>query len=256
MITAQEHFEKDVEQFCENITLWKFNYSINISLKYNYLYFETPKAGCTTIKATLQKMELERTGGSCGHPSCVHDRNFSPLLRPSQISRFSEFVRQPGLFKFCFVRNPYTRLLSAYLEKMLTNKRPKRIVLHALGRNPADLDVDVSFDEFIDVVCGQKVRDMNTHWMVQYYLTCQDLIKYDFVGKIENFDQDFDFVLSKLSENYRQYISKEVSHATNAGMHLETYYSSELSKKVQEKYKKDFEYFGYSADFRQAVSLI
>lgn len=33
------------------------NYLINISPKYKYIYFETPKVGSSTIKKTLQKLK-------------------------------------------------------------------------------------------------------------------------------------------------------------------------------------------------------
>jgi hypothetical protein len=249
MLTAQEFFEKQAAKYCRNIPVWSFNYSINISYKYKYLYFETPKVACTTIKATLQRMELEHLESDCIHPKCIHDRDFSPLLKPSQIHWFPEFIDRPDVFKFCFVRNPYTRMLSAYLDKMVAQERKiKRVVLDALQKENAPLSEIVTFDEFVGVVCDQDIAGMNPHWRVQYHHTCQDTIKYDFVGRFENFASDFALAMSRVSSDYEHYSVSRNRHATQANELLESYYTPNLQKKVAAKFDKDFEHFGYSKD--------
>jgi len=93
---------------------------------------------------------------------------------------------------------------------------------------------------------------MDPHWRIQYYQTFQDHINYDFCGKLENFDQDIKTVFSKINKNYSKYMLPIRLHSTEANNLLEQYYCPELIKKVQEKYAKDFEYFGYSFEFRDA----
>ncbi len=244
-------FEKNIGKYSIYVPPSNFDYSVNISLKYNYLYTETPKVGCSTIKTTLQKMELNDPDFYREDFEDIHNRNFSPLLKPSQIGSFEKFITG-SVFKFCFSRNPYSRLLSAYLEKIKSNKPQKRQILLHLGKNYSDIDQEVSFDEFVNVVCEQPIINMNHHWRVQYYQTFQEFIEYDFVGKLENFSDDFKIVLAKLNKNYAHFLKDERRHSTRASDHLSKFYTPSLIKIVQDKYAKDFEYFGYERELRAA----
>jgi hypothetical protein len=246
----EDNFKKMVSKYCKYISAQEFNYSINISNKYNYMFVETPKVACSTIKVTLQRMELETT--ELFNKRDIHKREFSPLIKPSQVGNFDKFLNRNKLFKFCFVRNPYTRLLSAYLEKIKLGKNQKRSILLHMGKYPYNLNTEIYFSEFVHVVCEQPIISMDPHWRIQYYQTFQDHINYDFCGKLENFDQDIKTVLSKINKNYSKYMLSIRTHSTQANNLLEQYYSSELIKKVQEKYSKDFEYFGYSFELRDA----
>ncbi len=246
----EDNFKKMVSKYCKYISAQGFNYSINISNKYNYMFVETPKVACSTIKVTLQRMELETT--ELFNKRNIHKREFSPLIKPSQVGNFDKFLNRKKLFKFCFVRNPYTRLLSAYLEKIKLGKNQKRSILLHMGKYPYNLNTEISFSEFVHVVCEQSIISMDNHWRIQYYQTFQDHINYDFCGKLENFDQDIKTVLSKINKNYSKYMLSRRTHSTEANNLLEQYYCSELIKKVQEKYAKDFEYFNYSFEFRDA----
>ena len=107
------------------------NYAANVSLKHKYVYIETPKVACSTIKLTLQRLEL---GDDTFNPSFddVHDRSFSPLLSLHSISEFEEVLEGDDYFRFCFARNPYVRTLSAYLDKVNQPKYQK-LIAPALG---------------------------------------------------------------------------------------------------------------------------
>jgi len=83
----------------------------------------------------------------------IHKREFSPLIKPSQVGNFDKFLNRNKLFKFCFVRNPYTRLLSAYFEKIKLGKSQKCSILLHMGKYPYNLNTEISFSEFVHVVC-------------------------------------------------------------------------------------------------------
>ncbi|MEL6928277.1 MAG: sulfotransferase family 2 domain-containing protein [Cyanobacteria bacterium J06600_6] len=247
-------FGQEIAKYCQYIRPGMFEYAINISHKYSYLYVETPKAGCSSIKASLQRMELESPTFYREDFEDIHNRKFSPLLKPSQVGSFDAFIRRPNLFKFCFARNPYTRLLSAYLDKIKSNKPQKKDILHHLGKNIHQLDTEISFDEFIGVIYEQPIANLNDHWNIQYYQTFQNSIKYDFIGKIESFDRDFEFVLNTINQDYQKYISKEQRHASGTNKLLQTYYTPTLIAKVRDKFAIDFEHFGYDDDFQDCLS--
>src|SRR6476646_383541 len=62
-------------------------YHIHISLNHKFMYFETPKAACSTIKVVLQRLELRDPSFFLPRP-LVHERYYSPLLSPAQIGSF------------------------------------------------------------------------------------------------------------------------------------------------------------------------
>lgn len=247
-----ESFEEEAKKYSIYNQIDNFDYSINISLKYNYLFTETPKVACSTIKTILQKMELGNPDFFRNNFEDIHDRDFSPLLKPSQLGTLEYFFEGDTLFKFCFSRNPYTRLLSCYIDKIKPEKPEKRGILHALGKDPDQLDQDISFEEFINVICKQKIISMNSHWRLQYYQSFQENITYDFIGKIENLSEDLKIVLNKINPDYQRFMSNERRHATNANRLLTEYYTPALINLVQQTYELDFNHFGYDFDIQKA----
>lgn len=246
MSDSWTNFVNTAKKYSINIPIKTFDYSINISLQYHYLFAETPKVACSTIKTILQKMELDNSELSRDSFEDIHDRNFSPLLKPSQITPLEYFMEGDHLFKFCFVRNPYTRLLSAYLDKITRDKPEKRFILNSLNLDPDNLKQHISFNEFIFAISKQEIEQMNPHWCIQYYQTFQDKLNYNYIGKIENFDHDIEKILKEINpENYQNYISVEKRHATNATQLLKQFYTKQLKQQVQEIYKEDFIHFEY-----------
>lgn len=244
-----DNYKKSISKYLQYVNYEDFEYSINISLKYKYIYVETPKVACSTIKDTLQRMELDYPELVRNDTNDLHLRDRSPLLSPSQTCGFERLLNNPDYFVYCFVRNPYARLLSAYLEKIVNSKHAKRDILIAMGKDPKDIFRDITFREFVDTVCSQSVYQMNLHWRVQYYQTFQDSIEYKFIGKLERFENDIAHVFSKIRRDYADYYRPEIRHATNSDKLLNKYYSDDLQEKVFNKYKIDFEYFGYSESF-------
>lgn len=241
-------FTEDAKKYSLDAQVKTFDYSINISLQYNYLFTETPKSACSTIKTILQKMELGNPDFYRDDFEEIHDRDFSPLLKPSQLGSLDFFLKGNRLYKFCFSRNPYTRLLSAYIDKIKSNKPEKRFILQALGRDSNQLEQDIIFEDFVYAISRQEIIEMNPHWRIQYYQTFQENISYDFIGKIENFSEDIKIVLKTINPNYQQFMTTEKRHATNANQLLKTYFTPSLVKLVQQIYEKDFIFFGYDFD--------
>lgn len=241
-----DNFISDAGDLCPHITHDNFDYSTNISLDNKYIYVETPKVACSTIKVTLQKTERgEETGEEEKGHNNWHDRSASPLLKPSQIPDIKKFLLRDDIYKFCFVRNPYARLLSAYLNKIAGGKQQKKKLLLQLGYNPTDLSRNIEFDEFVDAVIQQPVSIMDRHWRTQYYQTFQDGIGYNFIGRFESFNEHFSHVLKVLFEERDAGISNDFRHMTGADDQVSNFYTKSLKDKVYDKFEIDFSYFGY-----------
>ena len=236
--------EKDAQGLHPHLGFNEVVYSVNISLQHKYIYVESPKCGCSAIKYTLQRLE-------CGDNKIVrdvtnlHQREFSPLLNIKQIGSFSRLIADPRFFKFCFVRNPYERLLSAYFDKIKGNRPPKGRILQQLGLPSHRLNTPVSLSEFVHAVAEQPVAFMDPHWRVQYYQTMQAGIAYDFIGRFENFQDDIRTIGARLSPNFGQYLIIERLNAPRLPGNDGDILTPELKDIVNNTYRKDFEFFGY-----------
>ena len=138
-----------------------------------------------------------------------------------------------SLYKFCFVRNPYDRLFSAYT------------FLKEGGINNQDLEFSnsylqefISFDEF--VLKGlEKEEIINwVHFKPQYTFVCDenDNIVMDFIGKMENLKADFNTVCKHLNiESELKQLNKSAAKKINL--------SEEVKAVIKLKYQKDFNLF-------------
>ena len=138
-----------------------------------------------------------------------------------------------SLYKFCFVRNPYDRLFSAYtfLKKGGINNQ-------VLEFSNSYLQEFASFDEF--VLNGlEKEEIINwVHFKPQYTFVCDenDNIVMDFVGKMENLNADFNAVCKHL--NIESELQKLNMSATKKND-----FSEEVKTMIKLKYQKDFNLF-------------
>lgn len=219
------------------------NYLCNWARRLDVIYIETPKVACTTIKRTLQLAEVQ--GDTNLVPKNVHDRDASPLARPSvDETAFLEKLRDKSALKFCFVRNPYTRILSCYLDKMVSNSWERNRLAPKLGFNNGEVP---SFPDFLETVAAQAEGERDIHWSTQTYLLRPNIVNYSFIGRFEIFASDFGKLADHLGiSEYADMKSKP--HATNASDNLKSHYSEKEAELVQAIYEADFRNFGYGRD--------
>lgn len=220
----------------------RINYITHISDHHRVVYVETPKAGCTTIKRALQIIE---SGGEAGLAKNVHDRDSSPLKTP-QTSRFGpqEIYTSPEMFRFCFVRNPYARVVSAYLDKFVTNKWEARRRLPKLGFAP---DAEISLLQFLQAIAERRPEQMDIHWMPQTVLLQPDKVRYDTIGRLENFDADFSAIMRRMAPTFLQTygVFNHSPHRTGAAERLAELVGPEEEALIRRIYADDFAVFGY-----------
>ena len=235
------------------------NRNINISLKNKYVYFGIQKAASTTIRNTLSNYELK----DLFKIDVPHNPHFinTPFVKPYQLSeqQFTDIMKDQNFLKFTFIRNPYDRILSAYLDKIVggelrgnflktksdsENKNKvgklKTNILNVLG-----FSEKVSFEQFVEVITQIEDKRKNIHWKPMSFILDYPHTKFDFIGKIENFDQDFKTLQDLLNIDLTNYYIKHDRHKTNAAKAIEHYYTPALKKKIAEHYSDDFKLGGY-----------
>lgn len=190
----------------------------------NCIFVHIPKSAGVSVNKAL----FGNLGGA--HRSVrTYKRVFGPIT-------FQKY------FKFTFVRNPYTRLLSAYrfLKQGGFNSKDKLWAEQHLS----DFN---TFGEFVEGwLTDISVMDY-IHFRPQCTFVCDRAFvpEVDFIGRFENIDEDFREICKRLN------ISRELkkhNQSRNTNEYWRTAYSEETRAKVYELYRKDFEIFGYSSE--------
>lgn len=142
-------------------------------------------------------------------------------------------------FIFAFVRNPYDRLYSAYKNKVMQPlEKDKKNIFRNHG-----IQLGMKFSEFVDIVCNIPDSKIDRHLRSQsWFLSYNKRLIPQFIGHLESFYEDW-------AELNKQFNLGEPTHKNSTeSLDVESYreqYDSELEKKVFNRYKKDFEFFGY-----------
>lgn len=173
-----------------------------------------------------------------------HLREFSPLLTVKQVYPFRELVQSRKFFHFCFVRNPYERLLSAYLDK-ISNDGPLAGSIKKMMGLTSDSKAEIHFEDFVDCVCRQTVAEMDSHWRIQYFHTYQDVINYDYIGRVEEIEEGIAHISKATSLDHRLF-ERFSPHAKDSAEKLGQYLTPSLRRRIADKYAIDFDFFGYS----------
>lgn len=217
------------------------NYLLNISKKNKYIYFEVPKAASSTIKYRLQLLEVDNDKSLI--PKHVHDKLKSPLNSPLVYNIDDLENMFQSYYKFSIVRNPFTRILSCYLEKICGVQWERDIRLPQLGFDPND---NISFIDFLKAIQKQNPFAMDLHWMPQTHLLSINKLSLDFVGKQESFESDFNKIIIKIFDFQSKNMVNKATHSSGADEKLNKYFSKEAIDLVVEIYSDDFKNFNYA----------
>ena len=139
-------------------------------------------------------------------------------------------------YKFCFVRNPFDRLVSGWNYVNRYN-----IPLHAfMNINKKSTDWD-----YWHVFMNQTRHIINE----------KGKIGVDFIGKYESLETDFRKILNHLGITKILHNSK---NKINSKVHQDykTYYNSELVERVHLFFQEDFNNFNYDNDINNQISSI
>jgi hypothetical protein len=171
--------------------------------------------------------------------------------------------------KWMVVRHPFERILSAYRDKLENStihredgtlhfyeKYGRKIVAKYRGKSPKEQNaserIEPTFQEFVAYLINTDLTlYADDHW-IPYYLFCTPcLIDYDVIIQFETLQEDVQLLLNLLGESS----GPLRKHSTTVGRSktelIKSYYSRldrETILKLHEKYKIDFELFGYSID--------
>jgi hypothetical protein len=147
-----------------------------------------------------------------------------------------------SFFKFTFVRNPWDRLVSAYLY------------MKKGGRNKDDYDWSMkflspykNFEEFVmDWVNEQNIR-LGLHFRPQYEFLCtnESTLELEFIGYFENIVHDYEHIRNKIGVGRDLAVYNKTANEKKDYRH---YYSKRTREIVEYVYREDIRLLGYNFD--------
>jgi Sulfotransferase family len=183
----------------------------------------------------------------------------------AELSSFPE--SRCGYFLASFVRNPYDRVYSGFLQlKKDIQQQPlasfperwiKDLVMKQLTDNFSQLSAaGFDFDQWLHLVEEHQVYEVgrNTSFPLHpsHYWTHLAGRKFvDFIGKIENFEADFETLCSMIDVICEEKISENVTSDASKGENgpTSTRYLHMMAdasiRKINQLFKTDFDIFGY-----------
>ncbi|MAI91909.1 MAG: hypothetical protein CMK05_15640 [Ponticaulis sp.] len=208
-----------------------------ISFEWQYVYLRIPKAANSTIVRTLTShfpeplLEAENV-----HEIKRRAKHYSDLN-----SRNKKMIEE--FYTFTVVRNPFSRILSAYLDKFGGGNKLSQFG-EAVSRYGEE--GNISFNAFCRYLADGGERQ-NAHWMKQSRIL-NIASKIDFVGRFEDLEGAQAKILAGVrtrTDADRQDL-RDGPAATGASEKLLHYYDNECIDIVSYVYREDFIRYKYS----------
>ena len=204
------------------------------------IYMSVPKNACTSLKTMMCQLAGKSAPEKMGD---VHRMNYLASLGGT-VEESVIMLTSSDWFRFCFVRNPYDRLISAYKSKIAPGTKENNFQKFKMRINKMrGCGIDgITFRDFVLWVQAETNRD--SHWEIQTKLLKTDLIDYQFIGKVERLDKDANTLYSILKVPVIPLQRLNVTSPVS----LPKVYIQELADIVYEIYQSDFKQFGYDRD--------
>jgi len=191
-----------------------------INHKHKFIFVHIPKTGGTSIQYLFTKNNNVTKKENKKHFT-------SNDYQRENVNEWNSY------FKFSFVRNPFDFLVSYYIFRM-------KMINGELGRTERFMSKKYKNSNFKSWVCNNFFNDPRVMTYFDF-LSINEKIELDYIGKFENFQEDFNIICDKIGIPQQQlpHINK------SKHKHYTEHYDDETRELVAEKYKKDIEYFGY-----------
>jgi hypothetical protein len=208
---------------------------MRISHKHKFVFIAMEKTGSVSIRNILDEYSDIRYGNFNNKNPHTTARDVKKELFVNDTKKFNSY------FKFAFVRNPWARMISWY-EFMCKQVHKTESQKYDCVVNNYDEYKKISLMGFNRFIQSEYEKN-NSHYLgySRYYEDENGNNLLDFIGKVENIQEDFNTVCDKIG------IPKQKLPHENKTKHKHytEYYDDETRELVAENYKKDIEYFNY-----------
>lgn len=234
--------------FCPHLTEERVKYRLGYAsfacVDRGFLYIEVPKAACTAIKTFLRSLYTDaplrpfiENNRETSIDMFIHSRSNVPIppitSLPDTVQR--QLFESSDVLRFTVVRNPYTRLISAWRDKVLL-REPTVEDIHS------SVQGNVTFEKFVAYLEESNPPYWDDHWAKQVDLCFPAAIPFNHIGKIEN--------LSKTAYALECHLAIRVTlpMANSGALRIEPEVSEGTRISIASLYADDFTAFGYDPD--------
>ncbi|AFT68011.1 sulfotransferase family protein [Cycloclasticus sp. P1] len=190
-------------------------YTVTISDKSKFVWYQVAKVGTRTILNTLKDSGVS-------------------LSREDAYKNYISPRKYKDYYKFAFIRNPYDRLVSCWLNKVYRRKDNRFKASDEIWPAMQTFSGFIDFVETLDLdTCDDHIRSQSS---------LIDLSSIDFIGRMESFEEDLDEVFKLIGVNHQTLTIKNV---TKSRKDYQAYYTDTDIERVFQLYKKDIRLFGY-----------
>jgi hypothetical protein len=148
-------------------------------------------------------------------------------------------------FVFSFCRNPFTRMISVYEDKII--KRRNHLIV--TGYPASFFYSNMSFKLFVKRVCSLPDLLSERHFTSQNnFIFPKRINKIDYIGKLENFENSIKNLKIDLSIIPKKNRTKKKP--------IINYYDRSLINSVYKRYKKDIQLFGYEKEYETLLNRV
>ena len=225
-----------------------FQYSFHISLDPKFIYVNNAECGCSTTKASLNRWHAAWHGDTIAYSSLgeIHSRGFNRLLTPNQLGpdATNTILNDPTFYRFTLLRDPVSRLASAYQNKLTWDTAERQLVNRLVGRSP---DETLTFADFLSLIKADKaVRDVNEHWRSQTLQIAAPLMEYDQFCLFGTLDRDLLAIRDRLFPGVALDVFetlKQFPQNRSGSERLLAAINTEQLESIAEVYAEDFAFY-------------
>ncbi len=204
------------------------------------IYFVNSKVACTSIKISIAKSI---------YPDWNIVNNFYEVHK-IQFDKINKIRNQNyNYFIFTYVRDPFIRLVSCYKSKFFNDKdlnlNDFKFYFNKKLRNG-----NLSFDDFVSIICKIPNRLCDKHFIPQYYLLKKaGLNHFSKILKLEKIEETYPYIAERFNLQ-----PLEKFNSSNANDDWLKYYSIKTAEKVRKKYRHDITYFNYLSSYNKILA--
>ena len=238
------------------LTLYEADLRTVVVPELNVLFNRIPKSANTSLTASIAALTQTVLP--------IDDHTYNNTFKRSY-DRLSSLsapdAREVLQHYYCFtlVRNPYSRVLSAFLDKVGKSGIYSGKFIRKLARQDrrALIGQHGDFGEFIGILEKNNLYT-DHHWAPQAAFLTLPLERYDFVLRLESIEHDWRNVVEHVKPDLAaddsgwHFAGQDPKRRRGAQSKLHAYYDDNLRDQVYELYRDDFDLFGYDKELPQA----
>ncbi len=225
---------KDIRNFIDHRTIVQREFLVLPDKK--IVYLNNAKVACSSIRSTFISEQVD------------DDNSIHTIVLDNVTNHLNEIEKD--YFKFTFVRDPFSRLVSCYESKYHTDA--DRGIADLADYLFGYLKGEHGFEAFLRKIIDIPDILADRHFISQYYLIYDRRYHclVDFIGKYEQLQQDFDPIKQKFALKPLPHLNQAVKK------NWMDYYNLDTAQLVKKRYAKDIALFDYEDTYQRLIDYL